>query len=159
MQNSGLTICVPQQKLSFIGPDYIFPVFSWPLLVSLCPLQPHICLCGRQEGSPARPSAAEHIFHSEMLFCSSKLASTFCQLQLVIKGQHLTKKEVKLMPANPGRLVVSEKLKPSGTTSTVSDNSFPLVLVFGIINQLVCAHLYRNPIHLLKHCSRHSLIV
>lgn len=159
MQNSGLTICVPQQKLSFIGPDYISPVFSWPLLVSLCPLQPHICLCGRQEGSPARPSAAEHNFHFEMLFCSPKLASTFCQLQLVIKGQHKikkNKKEVKPMPANPGRLVVSEKLKPSGTTSTVSDNSFPLVLVFGIINQLVCAHLYRNPIHLLKHCSRHS---
>lgn len=139
MQNSGLTICVPQQKLSFIGPDYIFPVFSWPLLVSLCPLQPHICLCGQQEGSPARPSAAEHNFHFEILFCSPKLASTFCQLQLVIKGQHLTKKkkkkkkEVKPMPANPGRLVVSEKLKPSGTTSTVSDNSFPLVLVFGII--------------------------
>lgn len=70
------------------------------------------------------------------------------------------------MPENPGRLVVSEKLKPSGTTSTftVSDNSFPLILVFGIINQLVhtqayelvCAHLYRNPIHLLKHCSRHN---
>lgn len=59
------------------------------------------------------------------------------------------------MPANPGRLVVSEKLKPSGTTSTVSDSSFPLVQVFGIINQLVCAHLYRNPIHLRKHCSRH----
>lgn len=95
MQNSGLTICVPQQKLSFIGPDYIFPVFSWPLLVSLCPLQPHICLCGRQEGSPARPSAAEHNFHFEILFCSPKLASTFCQLQLVIKGQHLTKKKKK----------------------------------------------------------------
>lgn len=46
------------------------------------------------------------------------------------------------MPANPGRLVVSEKLKPSGTTSTftVSDNSFPLILVFGIINQLVHTH-------------------
>lgn len=44
------------------------------------------------------------------------------------------------MPANPGRLVVSEKLKPSGTTSAVSDNSFPLVLVFWIINQLVCVH-------------------
>lgn len=98
-------------------------------------------------------------------FSAHQSLSAFCQLQLVIKGQHLTKKkkkkkkEVKPMPANPGRLVVSEKLKPSGTTSTVSDNSFPLVLVFGIINQLVCAHLYRNPIHLLKHCSRHSLIV
>lgn len=54
------------------------------------------------------------------------------------------------MPANPGRLVVSEKLKPSGTTSTVSDNSFPLVLVFGIINQLVCAHLYRHIFDCLK---------
>ena len=41
--NSHPTICMPQQKLRFIWPGYIFPV-----LVNLCPLRPQfsvLCCC------------------------------------------------------------------------------------------------------------------
>ena len=41
-QNSDAAICMPQQKFRFNRPGKIFPVFSCPVLVSLCPLQPQL---------------------------------------------------------------------------------------------------------------------